>query len=126
MSTEIRPDLVDRMIELYCDWRAGCWNVRTAYERFLDAPAPDRAVAFAAYQAALDQEEAACEAYASQIERSKLGMPTPAPVRGGRTRTSASAAGDQSSPSKRPAELAAGNSSVKRAPASQSSQVTLP
>lgn len=67
MSSEIRPDLVDRMIELYCDWRSGCWNVRAAYDRFLEAPAPDRAVAFAAYQAALDQEEAACEAYAAQI-----------------------------------------------------------
>jgi hypothetical protein len=67
MSTEIRPDLVDRMIELYCDWRSGCWNVRAAYERFLDAPPPDRAAAFAAYTAALDQEEAACEAYAAQI-----------------------------------------------------------
>jgi hypothetical protein len=67
MSPEIRPDLVDRMIELYCDWRTGCWDVRAAYERFLKAPAPDRAVAFAAYTAALDQEECACEAYATQV-----------------------------------------------------------
>ena len=67
MSTKIRPDLVDRMIELYCDWRTACWDVRSAYERFLDAPAPDRAGAFAAYAAALDQEESACEAYAAQI-----------------------------------------------------------
>jgi hypothetical protein len=67
MSTEIRADLVDRMIELYCDWRTGCWDVRAAYERFVDAAAPDRAVAFAAYTAALDQEEAACDAYAAQI-----------------------------------------------------------
>ena len=67
MSTEIRPDLVDRMIELYCDWRTACWDVRAAYERFLDASAPDRAVAFAAYTAALDREESACESYAAQI-----------------------------------------------------------
>jgi hypothetical protein len=67
MSTNIRPDLVDRMIELYCDWRTACWDVRSAYERFLAAPAPDRAVSFAAYAAALDQEESACEAYAAQI-----------------------------------------------------------
>ena len=67
MSTEIRPDLVDRMIELYCDWRTGCWDVRAAYDRFLEAPAPDRAAAFAAYTAALDQEEAACDAYAAQV-----------------------------------------------------------
>jgi hypothetical protein len=68
MSTEIRPELVDRLIELYCDWRTDCWDVRAAYDRFLEAPAPDRAVAFAAYTAALDQEEAACEAYAAQIQ----------------------------------------------------------
>jgi hypothetical protein len=67
MSTEIRPDLVDRMIELYCDWRTACWDVRAAYDRFLVAPAPDRAVAFAAYTAALDREQSACEAYAAQV-----------------------------------------------------------
>jgi hypothetical protein len=67
MSTKIRPDLIDRMIELYCDWRTGCWDVRAAYDRFLDAPASDRAVAFAAYMAALDREESACDSYAAQI-----------------------------------------------------------
>ena len=68
MSTEIRPDLVDRLIELYCDWRTACWDVRAAYEWFLDAPAPDRTVAFAAYTAALDREESACESYAAHIQ----------------------------------------------------------
>lgn len=67
MSTEIRQDLVDRMIELYCDWRTACWDVRGAYDRFLEAPASDRAVAFAAYLAALDREESACEFYAAQV-----------------------------------------------------------
>ena len=67
MSAEIRADLVDRMIELYCDWRTGCWDVRAAYDRFLNAPAFDRAVAFAAYTAALDREESACAAYADQV-----------------------------------------------------------
>jgi hypothetical protein len=67
MSTEIRADLVDRMIELYCDWRTASWDVRAAYDRYLEAPGPDRAVAFAAYTAALDREESACEAYAAQI-----------------------------------------------------------
>jgi hypothetical protein len=67
MSTEIRPDLVDRMMELYCDWRTACWDVRFAYEQFHDAPAPERAVAFAAYTAALDREESACESYAAQV-----------------------------------------------------------
>jgi hypothetical protein len=67
MSPEIRPDLVDRMIELYCDWRTACWDVRAAYDRFLDAPPPDRSVAFAAYTAALDREESACGFYAAQV-----------------------------------------------------------
>jgi len=67
MTPAIRSDLVDRLIELYCDWRAGCEHVRTAYKRFVDAPASDRAAAFAAYTAALDQEESASESYASQI-----------------------------------------------------------
>ena len=67
MSTAIRPELVDRMIELYCDWRTACWDVRAAYEQFLDAPSPDRTVAFAVYTAALDREESACESYAAQV-----------------------------------------------------------
>jgi hypothetical protein len=67
MSTEISPELIDRVLELYCDWRTGLWDARAAYARFLDAPAPDRTLAFAAYTAALDQEESACEAYEAQI-----------------------------------------------------------
>jgi hypothetical protein len=63
----VRPDLVDRLIELYCDWRTACAEVQAAYDRFSDAPALERAVAFAAYEAALDREESACEFYASQI-----------------------------------------------------------
>ena len=67
MAVEIRPDLVDRMIELYCDWRTECAAVQSAYERFLDVAASDRPTAFAAYIAALDREESACEAYADQV-----------------------------------------------------------
>jgi hypothetical protein len=59
--------LVDRLIELYCDWRTACAEVRAAYERSCRACASDRALAFAAYAAALDREESACEDYAGQI-----------------------------------------------------------
>jgi hypothetical protein len=55
------------MIELYCEWRTGCSEVRAAYEWFCDAPAPDRAAAFAAYAAALDREQSVCESYAAQV-----------------------------------------------------------
>jgi hypothetical protein len=64
---QIRPELVDRMMDLYCDWRAESAAVQTAYERFRDAATADRTVAFAAYLAALDREESACASYAEQI-----------------------------------------------------------
>ncbi len=64
---KIPSELVDRMIELYCDWRIACAQVRAAYERFSDAPASDRTVAFAAYAAALDREQSACDDYSRQI-----------------------------------------------------------
>jgi len=60
--------LVDRMIDLYCDWRTACAEVRSTYERFCRARASDRALAFAAYAAALDREQSACEDYAGQIK----------------------------------------------------------
>jgi hypothetical protein len=66
-QVEISPDLVDRLIDLYCDWRAERADVQAAYERFRDAPAADRIIAFAAYRAALDREQSACEAYAAQV-----------------------------------------------------------
>lgn len=59
--------LVDRLIELYCDWRTACGEVRGAYERFGQACAADRELAFAAYAAALDREQSACEDYAGQV-----------------------------------------------------------
>jgi hypothetical protein len=68
MSAGIHPDLVDRMIELYCDWRTACSDARAAYERSLEAPAANRAVAFAAFTATLDREESACGAYAAQVQ----------------------------------------------------------
>jgi hypothetical protein len=67
LGAQVCPDLIDRMIELYCDWRTSCTEVQAAYERSFDASASDRAVAFAAYQAALDREQSACESYAEQV-----------------------------------------------------------
>ncbi len=67
MSTRIRPETVDRMIELYCDWRSECSDVRAAYERFTGAPADERALAYAVYRAALDREECAADEYARQL-----------------------------------------------------------
>jgi hypothetical protein len=66
-AVAIRPDLVDLMMDLYCDWRTECAQVQAAYEHFSGASPSDRALAFAGYTAALDQEQAACEAYAEQL-----------------------------------------------------------
>jgi hypothetical protein len=74
VRTRIRPDLVDQLMDLYCDWREECAEVRSAYERFGSAPKCDRALAFAAFGAALDREGTASEAYA---EHFRLLMPAP-------------------------------------------------
>lgn len=66
-TVEIDPNLVDRLIELYCDWRVAHAHVRAAYEWFCAAPVEDRTVAFAAYGAALDREQCACDHYAAHI-----------------------------------------------------------
>jgi hypothetical protein len=64
---EIDPDLIDRLIELYCDWRVAHAHVAAAYDRFCTASVEDRKLAFAAYGAALDREQCACEFYAAHI-----------------------------------------------------------
>ncbi len=66
-GSQVCPDLVDRLLELYCDWRTECTEVPAAYERFSSAPACDRELAFAAYGAALDREQSAAELYAAQV-----------------------------------------------------------
>ena len=72
MIRDKRPELTDRLIELYCDWRLRCEQVHATYERFTAAPKAGRFAAFAAYEAALDQEECAADAYAGQIRRMTL------------------------------------------------------
>jgi hypothetical protein len=69
MSVQVEPELVDRLIELYCDWRSECWAVRSAYAQFTDSSPDDRALAYAAYRAALDREEAAADVYADQLQK---------------------------------------------------------
>jgi hypothetical protein len=51
----------DAFIEGYVCWREASEAVRTAYDRWRGGPPRDLGLAFAAYTAALDQEEhAAC------------------------------------------------------------------
>jgi hypothetical protein len=47
------------------DWRAAASLVSARWRTFADAEAPDRAIAFASYLAALDAEEAAAGLIAS-------------------------------------------------------------
>jgi hypothetical protein len=49
----------------YLDWRTQCAAVASAYRRWVLTSASDARLAHAAYQAALDREEAAARMYAS-------------------------------------------------------------
>jgi hypothetical protein len=69
LDAQVRPEVIDRLIELYCDWREECAGVRAAYERCSTATADNRALAFAAYTAALDQEASASRSYEEQVNR---------------------------------------------------------
>jgi len=69
MSDQVPSHVVDRLIELYCEWRSECWDVRSAYEQFAAATPDDRTLAYAVYRAALDREESAAGLYAEQIKR---------------------------------------------------------
>jgi hypothetical protein len=69
MNAQIQPELVDRLIELYCDWRTACSEVRAAYDQFRAAPPQERRLAYAVYGAALDREESAAGEYSRQLTR---------------------------------------------------------
>jgi hypothetical protein len=61
--------LTDDFLESYLCWREESGAVRQAYVLWEDAARPDRAVAFAAYGAALDREETAARVLSECIER---------------------------------------------------------
>jgi hypothetical protein len=69
MTVDVAPEIVDRLMEFYCDWREQCLEVHAAYERCKVAAHADRDLAFAAYELALNREEEASELYAEQISR---------------------------------------------------------
>ena len=47
MIVDKRPERTTQMIELYCDWRMRCEEVRASYEQFGDAEKADRALSYA-------------------------------------------------------------------------------
>jgi hypothetical protein len=69
MTTQIQPDLIDDLMEIYVEWREECVRLGEAYERWLGAPVTERSLAFAAYRAALDGEEQASAVYADRVDR---------------------------------------------------------
>jgi hypothetical protein len=82
LDAQVRPDAIDRLIEVYCEWREECAEVQAAYERFSSATADNRALAFVAYTAALDREAAAARFYEGQVNRLMLDAPRGGSARG--------------------------------------------
>lgn len=68
----VRDQLVDVALDCYIHWREQSRTAIAAYETWTDAPSSQRPLAFAAYQAALDQEELAASDYAGAIEAVEL------------------------------------------------------
>jgi hypothetical protein len=67
-TSSLEPTLaIDHLLELYCEWRTACWDVRSAYERFCTVRACDRRLGYAALAGALDREELAAGAYADHL-----------------------------------------------------------
>jgi hypothetical protein len=64
-----RRAVVNAAVGAYVHWREECDAVRTAYRTWTAASASASWVAFEAYRAALDREEAAARTYARVMRR---------------------------------------------------------
>ena len=53
----------------YAEWRMSCTSVWAAYWQWSNAPKPDASLAYAAYTAALDREDAAARVYSRVTKR---------------------------------------------------------
>lgn len=62
-------EMVDAAVIAYADWRAACTAVRDAYGGWEHALASDAELAFRAYGAALDREQAAADVYAGLMSK---------------------------------------------------------
>jgi hypothetical protein len=59
--------LVDAVLDAYVDWWQEEATVRVTYRRFAQSSGSDRGGAHAAYAAAIDRKERACQQYATAI-----------------------------------------------------------
>ena len=63
------PRLTEDFLESYSRWRETCEDARLAYRRWAKSTPPQRALAFAAYRAALDREEVRAHLSSTSAER---------------------------------------------------------
>jgi hypothetical protein len=68
VRAQVRPELIDVMMDVYVDWREECIALRNAYERWSSVRLAERKLAFAAYRAALDREDRASAVYADLVK----------------------------------------------------------
>jgi hypothetical protein len=59
--------MLDDLLDHYVDWLESAGGAGDAYARWSRASGPDRAVRYAAFTAALDQEQNTAGAYASAV-----------------------------------------------------------
>jgi hypothetical protein len=69
MNAATQPELIDRLMDMYVEWREECAALWEAHARWRAAPAAERALAFASYRAALDREEWAAHVYADLVKQ---------------------------------------------------------
>jgi hypothetical protein len=82
MNTQVRPQLIDELMDMYVEWREACIALREAYEHWSSVRVAERKLAFATYEAALDWEEQASAIYADRINQVARELPgVPEPVR---------------------------------------------
>ena len=67
--TAVHRLAIDELLEGYVSWREACGAVWRAYEQWIASDRGERALAYAAYLAALDREERAARTYARRTER---------------------------------------------------------
>ena len=72
-ATEGFRSLVHGLIESWVCWREACNEVRSAYDRWGQCRAAQRALAFASYCAALEREDQAARVYSMHVERVREG-----------------------------------------------------
>jgi hypothetical protein len=68
-SATPQADVVDDAVDAYVRWREECAGAGEAYHRWSGAEKADRMLAYCAYTAALDREEAAASVYAEAMRR---------------------------------------------------------